>query len=168
MRLADLDLDLAFRKSSTTTIGHSNCYFRSNEGDACKSKSARRFSSEKSQRIKEIEDLGRLKKWKQILEIYEHEGHEFSSGEYAKTLSNLKNAPSLDTRHPTLARLVDDLATLIEDKGLRWMGSRDLAWTIHALGKMNIKSRSAKKIVDFVTTNQTIAAIWKDGDPVCV
>jgi hypothetical protein len=106
------------------------------------------------QRNKEIRNLGKQQQWKEILDLYELEADEFSSANYAIALTQLKHTARVNKQDPALVRLIDDLATLIQERGLLWIDGRGLAMTAHALGKMKLKSQSAQKILDFIANDE--------------
>jgi hypothetical protein len=122
------------------------------------------FTSRRTERNKKIVTLGKEQKWREILSLWENESEEYSDINYANTMSRLKTMPSLDKGDPTFVRFVDELATLIEDRGLHWIGPRQLANIAHSLGKMELrKMQGSKRIMDFISRNAN--RIVQEADP---
>jgi hypothetical protein len=60
---------------------------------------------------------------------------------------------------------MDALANIIDDKGLNWIGCQAIANIVHAIGKMSLKSKSAKIIMDFVSQKENANAIVSNETP---
>jgi hypothetical protein len=112
------------------------------------------FTTRRTERNKKIVSLGKEQKWREILSLWENESEEYSDMNYANTLSRLKTMPSLDKGDPTFVRFVDELATIIEERGLYWINPRQLSTVAHSLGKMELRTmQGSKRIMDFISRN---------------
>ncbi len=80
-------------------------------------------------------------------------------------MSQLRKIRSVDKRDPSFIRFVDDLANVIEDKGLNWIRCREVANIVHAIGTMSLQSKGAKRIMEFVSQKETAKLIVSNGTP---
>jgi hypothetical protein len=116
-------------------------------------------------RNKQILALGKNKKWREMLSLYQESSSQYNNINYATTMSQLGKIRSVNKRDPSFIRFMDDLANSIDNKGLNWIGCRPVANIVHAIGKMSLKSKSAKKIMDFVSQKDNAKAIALNGTP---
>jgi hypothetical protein len=71
----------------------------------------------------------------------------------------LQKIRSVDKRDPSFIRFVNNLANAIEDKGLNWIGCRQVANIVHAIGTMSLQSKGAERIMEFISQKETVKAI---------
>ncbi|KAG7350403.1 hypothetical protein IV203_009763 [Nitzschia inconspicua] len=102
---------------------------------------------------KMIVALGKQRRWKDILILYQQEKTIFNNVNFATAITQIARIQSVQRSDPLFQTLMDDLSSRIEDNGIEWMGTREFANTIHALGKMKLKSISARKILNFATSS---------------
>jgi hypothetical protein len=57
------------------------------------------------------------------------------------------------------------LANRIEERGLEWIGIREAANIAHVVGKMQLESKSAQQIMEFVARKENAQAIVLRGEP---
>lgn len=118
-------------------------------------------------RNKKIIELGRQSKWKDILQLYEKEQSDcFNNVNYATTMSQLGRIRTVNTRDPLFHSFLDDFACQLESRGHEWLGTRQLANTLHAISKMNLKNiPGARKFVTLSTNEQTSRFLARNGEP---
>jgi hypothetical protein len=113
--------------------------------------------------------LGRDRDWEGILALYHEQSKHFNNVNLATSMSQLGRIRSVNTQDPTFLRFVDDLTNTIEARGLEWMGIQGIANIVHAIGKMQLKSNSSRRILEFVARQDNAhAIIVMKGDPQAV
>jgi hypothetical protein len=118
---------------------------------------------------KEIVELGRDGKWKEILNLY-HERKEFFNPTNDSTLmSQLGRIRQVRNDDPLLELFLDHLNTKLQGRGITWMGdTRHVANIVHALGKMGMPKTldsSAMKIMSLVGDCETAEWMFEHGNP---
>jgi hypothetical protein len=125
-------------------------------------KTLKRKAIERNQKITQ---LGRQRKWKEILSLCEQESSEFDNVNYATTMSQLSRIRNMNRRDPVFTQFFDDLATDLVNKGVTWIEVRQLANILHAIGKLQIKSTPALSILRWVSTTKVSRTIVEEGKP---
>lgn len=106
---------------------------------------------------------GKSQNWREILSLYQEESKEFNNINYATTLPQLGRIRSTERKDPSFIQFLEDLATVIEEKGLDWIGTRQIANIVYSLGRMSLKSSSAEKIMSFVLQEESSKHIVRNG-----
>jgi hypothetical protein len=119
-------------------------------------------------RNQKIVALGKNRKWREILSLYQEESTQYNNINYATTMSQLRKIRSVNKRDPSFIQFMDDLANVCEDKGLNWIGCRQVANIVHAIGTMSLQSKGAERIMEFVSQKETAKLIVSNGDPQAV
>ena len=114
---------------------------------------------------KKIVDFGKKKQWKEIFRLYEEEATNFNNVNYATMMSQLGRIHSLDRSHPVFLRFLDDLAQMMEQRGIQWIGVREASNIIHAIGKMKLSNNSARRILDWMSMPENAQELLAKGDP---
>jgi hypothetical protein len=108
-------------------------------------------------RNQQIVTLGRDRDWKGILALYHEQCKDYNNVNLSTTMSQLGRIRSVDKRDPSFVKFVDDLANIIEARGLEWMGIRSVANIAHVVGKIQLKSNSAQQIIEFAARKENAA-----------
>jgi hypothetical protein len=114
---------------------------------------------------KKIVELGKKKQWKEILRLYEEEAADFNNVNYATIMSQLGRIHSLNRSHPVFLRFLDDLAKMMEQRGIQWIGVRQASNIIHAIGKMKLSNKSARRILDWMSMLENVQELLLKGEP---
>jgi hypothetical protein len=114
-------------------------------------------------RNKQIITLGRDRDWKGILALYHEESMDFSNVNLSTTMSQLGRIRPVDKRDPSFVKFVDELANIIEERGLEWIGIRSVANIAHVVGKIQLKTNSAQQIIEFAARKENAQAIVLRG-----
>ena len=117
---------------------------------------------------KEIISLGKDRKWREMLSLYQEKSKQYNNVNYATTMSQLGRIRSLNKRDPSFLGFVKNLANLIEEKGLKWIGIRQLANIVHCIGKISLQSHDVNRIMSFVLQEDTAKLIVSKGKPQAV
>jgi hypothetical protein len=117
------------------------------------------------ERNKKIVAIGQQRKWKELLNLYQNESNKFNNVNYATTMSQLQRIRSLDRMDPLFLKFVDDLAAKIEERGLEWIGIRQISNIAHAIGKMRLRTTSAQRIVEFTSRTENAKIMVEEGSP---
>lgn len=72
---------------------------------------------------------------------------------------------SMSKQDLSFARFVDDLASIIECRGLKWIGIHGITKIAHSIGKMQVKSKSAQQIIEFAAQKENAQAMVLRGVP---
>jgi hypothetical protein len=140
----------------------SRSYSQESKGEQRSAKGSQAAAKVRNQ---QIITLGRDRDWKGILALYHEQSKDFNNVNFATTMSQLGRIQSVNKRDPSFAKFVDDLANIIEARGLEWMGIRSVANIVHVVGKMQLKSKSAQQIIDFAARKENAQAIVLRGEP---
>jgi hypothetical protein len=92
--------------------------------------------------------LGKQRKWKELLNLYQNESNEFNNVNYATAMSQLQRIRSLNRRDPLFLKFVEDLAAKVEERGLEWIGIQGISNIAHAIGKMRLRTTSARRTIE--------------------
>ena len=114
---------------------------------------------------KKIVDFGKKKQWKEIFRLYEEEATNFNNVNYATMMSQLGRMHSLDRSYPVFLRFMDDLAEMMEQRGLQWIDVRGASNIIHAIGKMNLSNNSARRILNWMSMLENAEELLAKGKP---
>jgi hypothetical protein len=117
------------------------------------------------ERNKKIVALGKQRKWKEILNLYQNEPNEFNNVNYATAMSQFQRIQSLDRRDPLFLKFVDDLAAKVEERGLEWVGIQGISNIAHAIGKMRLRITNARRIVEITSRTENAKIIVEEGMP---
>jgi hypothetical protein len=110
--------------------------------------------------------LSKQRKWKEILNLYQNESKEFNNVNYATTMSQLlQRIRPLDRRDPLFLKFVDGLAAKVEVRGLEWIGVQGISNIAHEIGKMQLRTTSARRIVEFTSSTENAKIMVEEGNP---
>jgi hypothetical protein len=116
-------------------------------------------------RNRKIISLGKQRDWKGILALYDEEPSGFDHINVATTMLQLGRIQSMNKQDLSFVRFVEDLASIIESRGLKWIGIRGITNIAHSIGKMRVKSKSAQQIIEFAARKENAQAIVLRGVP---
>jgi hypothetical protein len=120
------------------------------------------------ERNKKTVALGKQRKWKELLNLYKNESNKFNNVNYATAMSKLQRIRSLDQRNPLFLKFVDNLAAKVKERGLEWIGMREISNIAHAIGKMRLRTTSARQIVEFASRTDIAKIMVEEGKPQAV
>ena len=60
---------------------------------------------------------------------------------------------------------MDDLAEMMEQRGIQWIGVREASNIIHAIGKMKLDNNSARRILDWMSMLENVQELLVKGYP---
>ena len=112
---------------------------------------------------KNILKLGKHQRWKEILDLYEEESISYDTINYATTISQLARIRELDKEDPTFVRFTEELANLVEEKGVHGVGFREISNIVHAIGRMSLRTKPSKRIMKLVIQPENAKAIVSNG-----
>jgi hypothetical protein len=78
--------------------------------------------------------------------LYHEQSKDFNNIKLATTMSRLGKIRLVDKRDPSFVKFVDDLANMIEKRGLEWIGIRSIANIAHIVGKNNSRQTVFSKL----------------------
>jgi len=114
---------------------------------------------------KKLVELGKKKQWRQLLELAEKEQASFNNVNYATVMSQLGRIRSLNKEDPGFLALLQSLAAFIEERGLPWIQARSAANIIHAIGKMDLRNPSTKRILEWIAQPKVAAHFVEEAEP---
>ena len=91
-----------------------------------------------------IMELGRQKKWEDLLQVYQKEKKQFNAVNYSTIMSQLARIRQLDNRNASLLELLNDLP-----QQLKHFKARNIGTTANALAKMRIPKQKRYLTVEF-------------------
>ena len=80
-------------------------------------------------------------------------------------MSQLGRIRSLDRSDPRFLAFLRAMTTKIEERGLPWIRAREAANIIHAIGKMQLRNASTKRILEWISEPAIAARFVKEGEP---
>ena len=89
-------------------------------------------------------ELGRQKKWEDLLQVYQKEKKQFNAVNYSTIMSQLARIRQLDNRNASLLELLNDLP-----QQLKHFKARNIGTTANALAKMRIPKQKRYLTVEF-------------------
>jgi hypothetical protein len=113
----------------------------------------------------EIMALGKGGKWKEILSLYQEQGHLFSPINYSTAMNQLGRIPMVRRKHPILQVLISELSSLFHEHGIQWIGgTRQVANVIHAIAKLGLhRNDEAMEIVRLLDTEENAQWMFENG-----
>ena len=99
---------------------------------------------------KRIIKLGAEKDWRGILLLFEQEGGNFSNVNYATAMVQLGRSRTIDRSDPSFQAFLNSLWTKINVNGLSWIGVRQTANIVHAIGKLKLRNQGASDVLDWI------------------
>ena len=114
---------------------------------------------------KKLVELGKKRRWRELLEVAEQKQASFNNVNYATLMSQLGRIRSFNKRDPRFLTILGVLAAMIEELGLPWIRPRQAANTIHAIGKMQLKNPSTKRILEWISNPEVAANFVEEGNP---
>ncbi|KAI2498637.1 hypothetical protein MHU86_15871 [Fragilaria crotonensis] len=115
-----------------------------------------------------IVEHGRLRQWKEILQLHRQQKHSFDPVCYATAICQLGGINSLDRRHLLFLGLLDDLIKQIQLRGMDWMDAGLFGDILHALAKMQLRDdHHAKEMINLIErqTQENPEWIFENGNP---
>jgi len=99
------------------------------------------------------------------LEVAEQEEESLNNVNYATIMSQLGRIRSFNKEDPRFLALLQALAALIEERGLPWIQARSAANIVHAIGKMDLRNPSTKRILEWIAQPQVAAHFVEEAEP---
>ena len=66
---------------------------------------------------------------------------------------------------PRFLTFLGALAAMLEERGLPWIKARQASNIIHAIGKMQLRNPSTKRILEWISTPEIAAIFVEEGEP---
>lgn len=114
---------------------------------------------------KRLVELGKQQEWEDLLLFAEQERENLNNVNYATLMSQLGRIRSFDRADPRFLALLQALAAMMEERGLPWVEARSATNIIHAIGKMNLRNQSTRRILEWISDPETAASFVKEGEP---
>ena len=112
--------------------------------------------------------LGKKKQWRELLEVAEKEQASLNNVNYATIMSQLGRIRSFNKSDPRFLTFLQALATMLEERGLPWIQARSASNIVHAIGKMDLRNPSTKRILEWISKPEVAAQFVEEGAPQAV
>ena len=99
---------------------------------------------------KKLVELGKKRRWKDLLEVFEEEQARFNNVNYATLMNQLGRIRTFDKADPRFVACLQALAAKIEQRGLPWVQTRQASNIVHAIGKMKLRNPGTKRILEWI------------------
>ena len=116
-------------------------------------------------RNKKIVQLGRQGKWKEMLDLFVKDKENFNNVNYSTMMSQLGRIKGVQCDDPLFIAFVACIANQMKTRGLRWMGIRQTANTVHSIAKMKLDSKESQCIMTLVSEKENARLLVKEGEP---
>ena len=114
---------------------------------------------------KKLVELGKKRQWKDLLEVAKEEQASFNNVNFGTAMNQLGRIRSVNKADPRLLAFLQVLATMIEERGLPWIQTRQASNIIHAIGKMQLRNPSTKRILKWISEPEIAADFVGAGNP---
>jgi len=151
--------------SSTHRCGSKNIRYSSTTALFVRNTSGEQNNNRAIAINKKLVELGKKRLWKDLLKIAKEEQVRFNNVNYATVMSQLGRIRSFDRSDPHFLAFLKAMATKIGERGLPWIKPREASNIIHAIGKMQLRNPSTKRILEWISTPETAAIFVEKGKP---